>query len=538
MLKELLAEEEPTRCVPDSQQDQEDGIIKQELSQPLEQQSGSQTDSENQGSQDQNVFTENPLEEIITKFFPQEVENFLPNEVDSLHQKLDLPAEKNNIEEALSNNSDTDFDKTDIENDNSQVLKFRKSNKKLPQIQRGKFSLPDSSDSDSEGGNFNKNKRTKKPLNSRNNDYINTLAPPVTKFTLDQSIQGESDCDETQDNNEESFISSYENHLREQLENSDVSDTQESSIKAQKYKTSEPKRSKTKPINKTNEEEYYDSPSSPSMLDSHELEDNFSDTEPTTEVPVSKKQAKFRTDSGNLELKNKTSKKLRAKGASAKSLPRSLDSDAETDVEPNEPECIISEETVGQGVEVRAVKKHSRRKARERLLSAVREEIPHSTESEDSNLLNSFQFLRTSFSQNESPTCFCGRQTEPSFWIFKIEGHEEELNICYDCLLVIQSAASNDMCHMMELSKRFHRFGITVKCPGLMPNSTDLKFKIIETRSKWAQDLEERPMGLKLIRDVIKKRLFIIVQSNPSNCFILFFSLGTQVLKQGFQNQF
>ena len=528
MLKELLAEEEPTRCVPDSQQDQEDGIIKQELSQPLEEQSGSQTESENQGSQDQNVFTENPLEEIITKFFPQELENFLPNEVDSLHQKLDLPVETNNIEESLPNNSDTDSDKTDIENDNNKVLKFKKSNKKLSQIQRGKFSLPQFSDSDSEtDNNFNKNKRSKKTPYSRNNDYLNsnTLAPPVTNSTLDHSERGESDCDETQDNNEESFISSYENHLREQLENSDVSDTQESSIKAQKYKTSEPKRSKTKPINKTNEEEYYDSPSSPSMLDSHELEGNFSDTEPTTEVPVSKKQAKFRTDSGNLELKNKTSKKLRAKGASAKSLPRSLDSDAETDVEPNEPECIISEENVGQGVEFKIVKKHTRRKARERLLSAVREEIPHSTESEDSNLLNSFQFLRTSFSQNESPTCFCGRQTEPSFWIFKIEGHEEELNICYDCLLVIQSAASDDMCHMMELSKRFHRFGITVTCSGLMPNSTDLKFKIIETRSKWAQDLEERPMGLKLIRDVIKKRLFIIVQSNPSNCF-LFCSLA------------
>ena len=96
-----------------------------------------------------------------------------------------------------------------------------------------------------------------------------------------------------------------------------------------------------------------------------------------------------------------------------------LNIESELNMDQNEPECAITEETITQSKRIRRAKKNSKRKARERLLSAVKEAIPAAEGSESSDILGSFQFVRTSFSQNGNQTCICGEQTEPAFWIFR-----------------------------------------------------------------------------------------------------------------------
>jgi hypothetical protein len=257
----------------------------------------------------------------------------------------------------------------------------------------------------------------------------------------------------------------------------------------------------------------YESPCSPSLLSN----ENYFQAE------------NFFQAKNNFQVKNKMTPGQKVKGGRIvpKNIPEYPESDASTHLE--EPDCILIEddqpleeqkldsETPDENVPKKLRKKKSKKELSiQRLVSALREKIPHSHEVQDREFLNKFEFIQTGSTDDENQTCFCGNEVRQIFWIFRIPEFNEELIICQRCVLTIRDAATGEMSQVIDLSRRFHQFGISGIFSGQDSNSTDLKFRIHDLRSKWVQQLIDKPLGLKLINDKIKRQIFLVVGSNKS----------------------
>ena len=168
-------------------------------------------------------------------------------------------------------------------------------------------------------------------------------------------------------------------------------------------------------------------------------------------------------------------------------------------------------------------KKSKKEISRQRLVSMLREKIPHPHEIQDEDFLNKFEFVRTGSSDDGSQVCFCGEESGKFFWIFKIPECNEEIIICQTCILTIRDAATGEMSQVIDLSRRFHQYGFSGIFSGRDSNSANLKFRIRDFRSKWIQQLIKKPLGLKLIGDKIKKQIFLVVGSSESKIHLTFF---------------
>jgi hypothetical protein len=62
-------------------------------------------------------------------------------------------------------------------------------------------------------------------------------------------------------------------------------------------------------------------------------------------------------------------------------------------------------------------------KAKVLLISRMRENIPHSNSTQDSEFLNRLQFVQTALSQDGKTLCFCGKETGTKYWIFRLKGN-------------------------------------------------------------------------------------------------------------------
>jgi len=148
-----------------------------------------------------------------------------------------------------------------------------------------------------------------------------------------------------------------------------------------------------------------------------EVTSAFSSIKPIVQVtPRSKKS------------KNKTSSKLKAKGKQSvqKTVSEHIDSEGSTDLEGCEPECTIIEDSDDPDHSGSSEPKKSRskkQKAKEHLISKMRENIPHSNGTQDHEFLNRLQFVKTAVSQDGKTSCFCGKETGLAYWIFRLPGN-------------------------------------------------------------------------------------------------------------------
>ncbi len=108
-----------------------------------------------------------------------------------------------------------------------------------------------------------------------------------------------------------------------------------------------------------------------------------------------------------------------------KTVSDQIDSEGSTDLEGCEPECIIIEDDPDHSgsIEPKKQVKRSRskkQKAKEHLISKMRENIPHSNGTQDHEFLNRLQLVKTAFSQDGKTSCFCGKETGQTYWIFRL----------------------------------------------------------------------------------------------------------------------
>ena len=215
-----------------------------------------------------------------------------------------------------------------------------------------------------------------------------------------------------------------------------------------------------------------DGPPSPSLLYNETPDDPESGqltTASISVIPILHNTLKSK------KAKNKTSSKLKAKGKShtlQKSIPVHNDSDASTDLEGCEPECILLEDEdddaaqghPGEPEESMKKPKKSRskkQKAKDLLLSRMREHIPHSNGTKDHEFLNRLQFVQTACSQDGNTLCFCGKETGPMYWIFRLPGNVniEIVKITFE-MFCLKNCQTSDFLSSSKLTSGSRPFGI------------------------------------------------------------------------------